>query len=227
MSDREDVFKRKFGSAAQHLGVKPHQVISVKLRENVVPYEEYRDLVESLEREAGLECSQLDADLQGRGYLLTDGKTKVIVVEHENGLEVLYIAGSIASLIGLVPLVLQGWYALRGRLFGRRGLDVHSVEVRRMDASGRLQEERMHDCSMGPLTPMSVVGRELMATATQIESELRGLSQRVGALTSRVEALEKHMSPSVRTVTRSKKRVTKPPKKRAGRTEQSRPRQRT
>ncbi len=215
MSDRGDVFKKKFGGAAQHLGVKPYQVISLKLRENVVSYQEYRDLVESLQREAGLQCSQLDADLQGRGYLLTDGKTKVIVVEHETGLEVLYIAGSVASLIGLVPLVLQGWYALRGRFFARRGLDIDSVEIRRMDARGHLQETLMHSLLMGPLTPMGIVARELMETASQIESELSELSRQVGVLKSRVEVLETHMSHRSRPAS-GKKKVAKSAKSRAG-----------
>ncbi len=217
MSDREDVFKKKLGSAARHLGVKPYQVISLKLRENVVSYQEYRDLVENLEREAGLQCSQLDSDLQGRGYLLTDGETKVIVVEHETGLEVLYVAGSVASLIGLVPLVLQGWYALRGRFFGRRGLDIDSVEIRRIDARGRLQEKRMHSSGMGPLTPMGILARELMATSSQIESELRDLSRQVKSLNSRVEALEERMSPNARPES-GKKKVAKSAKNRTSKT---------
>jgi len=43
-------------------------------------------------------------------------RVTLILVEHETGLEILCIAGSIASLIGLVPLVLQGWHPWSGAI---------------------------------------------------------------------------------------------------------------
>ena len=103
---REESFRQKFCSAAQQLSVRPDQVISLKFRENIGSYEHYQELVENLQHEFGVQCSRVDKELQGRGYLLSLGPARVILVEHETGLEVLYIAGSIASLISLVPLVL-------------------------------------------------------------------------------------------------------------------------
>ena len=69
---------------------------------------------------------------------------KLLAVEHETGLEVLYVAGSVASLFGLIPLVLQGWAAIRGRFPRRHAQFDEPVEVRRIDNAGRLQEEHLH-----------------------------------------------------------------------------------
>ena len=38
----------------------------------------------------------------GDAYVISQDQQKLVIVEHETGLEILYIAGSIASLIGLV-----------------------------------------------------------------------------------------------------------------------------
>lgn len=201
MNYREESFRKKFLGASQWLCAKPDQLVSLKLRENVSSYEEYRNLVRSLEHEAGLKCTAIDADLQGRGYLVGDGKTKLIVVEHETGLEILYIAGSIASLIGLVPLVLQGWHALRGRHWGRHELEIHGVEIRRMDEKGHLHEEHLHRPGLGSTMALSVFTQALATTSDLIESETKSLSRQVQSLTSRVDALEKRISSGARRTT--------------------------
>ncbi len=191
MDYREESFRRKFAAAGQHLSVRPEQVVSLKLRGKVTSYDEYRQLVSILQGEAGLQCSEIQADLQGRGHLLGDGKAKVIVVEHETGLEILYIAGSIASLMGLIPLVLQGWRALRGQLSGRRAMPDHDIEIRRVDDSGHLHEEHVHDRHFGPSMTIGSILPALATTAGLIETEIGMLSRQVQALSSRVDALEK------------------------------------
>ena len=113
---RQKTFKAKFTSASKHLGVDPDQVISLKLRDMVASYSEYQELLHVLEQEVGIHWSEVDGNLQGKGYLVDHDDQKVIVVEHETGLELLYIAGSIASLIGLIPLVIQAWGSVRGYL---------------------------------------------------------------------------------------------------------------
>jgi hypothetical protein len=194
MDYREKTFRAKFDSAARHLGTQRDQVVSLKLRDNVGSYQEYRDLVDRLRTEAGLQCSEIDADLQGRGYLIADGRTKVIAVEHETGLEILYIAGSIASLIQLVPMVLRGWSALRGRRHGRPDLPTHDIEIRRMDKAGHLLEEHIHDHPSGHLISDGVFYPTTATITNLIESEMKSLTQQLESLTSRVEALEKHAS---------------------------------
>lgn len=196
MDYREESFRRKFASAAQHLGVEPEQIVSLKLRENVSSYDEYRQLIDVLHHEAGLQCSEIAADLQGRGYLLGDGKTHVIIVEHETGLELFYIAGSIASLIGLVPLILQGWRALRRQASGRHGMPDHGLEIRRIDHGGRVSEEHIHERYPDSFMAIGSILPAIATTASLIETEIRILSEQIQRLNSRVELLEKRRSSS-------------------------------
>jgi hypothetical protein len=136
----------------------------------------------------GLIHSPIAGDLQGQGYLVSQGKTKVIVVEHETGLEIPSIAGDIASVlgIGLVPLVIQAWRAFRARR-GQRGGDNPEIEIRRLDGTGGISEEHVSDL---------------------VEIVLRGITSELRALTVRVEALEK-------AAIASRKHKTKSPKKEA------------
>jgi hypothetical protein len=145
MDHRTEAFKTKFSDAGQLLGVTSKDVVSLKLRENVNSYDEYRNFFRALELQAGFQCTPVDGDLQGKGYLLSDGSSRVIVVEHETGLEILYIAGSIASLIGILPLIVQGWRAFRGHHAARRDFDDRSVEIRRIDENGHLTEDHVHE----------------------------------------------------------------------------------
>jgi hypothetical protein len=171
MDYREESFKRKFSSAAQHLNVGADQIVSLKFRENVGSYDDYRELIDMLQSEAEIHYSEVDGDLQGRGYMLGHGKTKLLLVEHETGLEILYIAGSIASLLGLIPLVLQGWAAIRGRL-PRHGASLdYPVEIRQIDQTGRLNEKHLHPHQLSAsLMPM---GSFFSAIATAGNPSLR------------------------------------------------------
>ncbi|HTW90276.1 MAG TPA: hypothetical protein VMH22_01015 [bacterium] len=191
MNHREEQFKRRFAAAAQQLSAMPEQVVSLKLRGFAGAYRDYQELVDVLKREAGLDCTEVKLDQYEKGYILGRGKTSVIVVEHETGLEILYIAGAVASLIGLVPMVLQGWRALHAHLPHRDiGLD-HGIEVRRLDASGRLTEERIHNPPFGAYATFDSLLPALYATANIIQADLGVLSHEIQALRERVEALEK------------------------------------
>jgi len=190
---RVDSFKRKFAGASQLLDAKPEQIVSLKLREPVNSYQVYHDLVRDLEHDAGLQCTEVDraVDLQGQGYLLSDGKSQVIVVEHETGLEILYIAGSIASLISVVPMILQAWSWLRGRFMPRHGPGPHEIEMRRLDADGHLEEHPMDPRAVGGMGFWGAMGSAFATSASLIETELKNLTGQVQLLTARVESLEK------------------------------------
>ena len=191
MDHRTEAFRRKFSDAGRLLGVKPNEIVSLKLRENVNSYAEYREFLHALEREAGLKCSEVDGELQGKGYLLADSNSRVIFVEHESGLEILHIAGDIASLIGLVSLIAQGWLAFHGRRLGRRDFDGQGIEIRRLDEKGHLVEDHVHNSLS--LTPFNL-NTALATAAKTIECDLRKLAEQVLSLSSRVEVLEKQMA---------------------------------
>jgi len=190
MDYRNEAFKKKFSDAARHLGVEPDRIVSMKFRENVGSYSEYHELLRVLEREFGIKWQAIDADLQGKGYLLSDGTARVLMVEHETGLEILYIAGSIASLIGLVPLLLQGWRGLRGWSTGRHHDGIRGVEIRRLDENGQLTEDHIHD--MPTLT--GIPSKVLVSAAKMVENDLHQAMDKIQSLVQRMETLENRIA---------------------------------
>src|ERR1700733_2807671 len=113
MGTREQNFHDKFESASQHLGCTPKELISLKFRGNVGGYHQYQELLHGLQHEAGIHYAPAEGSFQGKGYLVRKSRTKVIIVEHETGLEILYVASSIASLLGLIPTILNFWSWIR------------------------------------------------------------------------------------------------------------------
>lgn len=201
MDYREKAFKEKFNNAAHHLGVAPDQIISLKFRETVNSYSEYHRLLNMLEHEACISYKKLINNFQGTGYLLSDSHSKVIVVEHETGLEILYIAGSIASLIGLVHLIGQYWVNMRNHLDSRHHRDFRDIEIRKLDDKGHVIEDRVHDQRAIGTTflPNSVI-----ISATQnLENEIKELKQEVKTLSGRIKNIEKKPSKQ------KKKKITK------------------
>jgi hypothetical protein len=190
MNHREQAFRNKFADAATHLGAAPEQLASLKIRENVGGYEEYHELLHALEHHAGIRSRSVQGDFQGNGYLVEQSKTKVVIVEHETGLEVLYIAGSIASLLSLIPLILRCWSVVRGD--GRhRPPDFRQVEMRRLGDNGRLVEDRKTGLDVPWAAPLSIMNTVLISAAETIDGEIQGLRLAVQKAAKRIDTLEK------------------------------------
>ena len=186
---RQNSFHIKFNTAGSALGVAPGKIVSLKIRDCVNSYSEYRDMIHSLEMEFGVHSSDVIGELQGRGYLLIKQNAKVIIVEHETGLEILYIAGSIASLIALIPMILQAWNAIR-RFTNPRN-PFHAVEVRRLDEKGELHENTVH---MDHHTIGSESSLVLTAAANILEGELQKIICHAELLAPKITALEQRLS---------------------------------
>ena len=195
---RKGTFKVKFATAAKELGAPSEHLISLKLRENIGNYHEYKDeykeLLDVLRREVGLSHSPVAGNLQGNGHLIGNAKAKVIVVEHETGLEILYIAGSVASIIGLVPVVLQFWRAIRSHSHRRLDPGLETLEIRRMDSAGRLVEERDHRGGLPWFGPLDITTQSLLSKASNIDEEMQNLKTDVKRLKSRLNAVEKKLA---------------------------------
>lgn len=204
MDYREKTFKKKFCDASKKLGVQPEQVVSLKFRGDCVQHEEYKAFFDVLEREAGVPCFPIDGNLQGNAYQFGDDHTKIILVEHETGLEILYISGSIASLIGLVPLVVQGWRSIRSHFSGRHGHDGH-VEIRKLDKDGHLREDLAHEFYDTPHVSLFPFHTVIYSTAKMVESEIHELRKEICSLSSRVETLEQQLSPVTKEETKPAK----------------------
>jgi hypothetical protein len=147
MDKRSDAFIRKFSSAQKYLGCNSIQdIVSVKYRDGT-NYSDYREFIDVFLRDGlNLELKQVQGDFQGQTWLVAgDRDNKILLIEHETGLEVLYIAGSIASLIGLIPLINSGWKVLHSRFsdhpfFRGRGTD---VEIRIVDPKNQIVEKHV------------------------------------------------------------------------------------
>ena len=193
MNYREKEFIEKFKNAAHHLNVKPNEIVSMKFRETVSSYSEYHRLLDTLERELGISYQKLTDNFQGTGYLLSDSHSKVIIVEHETGLEILYIAGSIASLIGLIPLVVKGWNIIHGVYNSRHySRDLQNIEIRKLDYTGNLKEDNVDGTI---IQENAFIPTSAFISATQnLESKILRLSKEVKSLTNRIKTIEKNNS---------------------------------
>lgn len=188
MDYREKNFKEKFDNASLHLGVEPKQIVSLKFRETVSSYSEYHNLLDILQREANLSYQKLNDNFQGTGYLVADKNSKIILVEHETGLELLYIAGSVASLVGLIPLIRQCWAGMHNHFSPHRHRDFRDIEIRKLDENSKLKENHVSEDEMFcvPLPSFLVI------SATQnLENEIKVLKQEVKILSDRIEKMEK------------------------------------
>jgi hypothetical protein len=192
MDYRENTFGTKFENAAKYLKSKPGEVVSLKLRDNVGSHSEYDKLMDILEREVHLQTSPIKDGLQGDGYLIQNRDNRIIVVSHETGIEILYIGGSIASILGLIPLVLKCWNHLRGG-FGRQH-HPHNIEIRRLDEKGHLIEQNAHELFGDFLNPFDLTNGLLNSSVESIEGELRQLKSDVQALTVRMDKIEKNQN---------------------------------
>ena len=192
MDYRTEQFRDKFASASSILGVPTQQIRSAKVRDSISSYSEYEAFFRDLEHMHGLSLNPVVGQLQGKGFSLSDGKTTVILVEHETGLEILYIASSIASVVGFV---LQEWRASRQRRGQRHGgHEPQDLEIRRLGADGNIIEEHAHS-HHGPGSPNG------FPLAVLLESEFRCLNAQIESLNKRVDAMEKARTPQ-----RAKKR---------------------
>lgn len=146
MDNRTDQFVRKFKNAQSLLeSGSIHEIVSIKYRDNCVNNFEYVHFIDHhLQNELGLEINPVNGDFWGKAWIVSGPlKNKIILVEHETGLEILYIAGSIASLIALIPVINSGWKSFRNR-GGRGGLfrpDREGIEVRRINAKNVIIEQ--------------------------------------------------------------------------------------
>lgn len=160
---------------------------SIKLRGSV-PTSDYHEFFKSLEREMGLNCLRTNVDLHEPGCLVSDRIGKIILVEHETGLEILFIASSIASLISLVPSVIQGWRLLRNHHWERHGESIRSYEIRRFNEKWKLLEEHIPDFEMNHMMSSGFVNTTI---ARLLETEMNQVFSKIDSLNNRIEKLEK------------------------------------
>jgi hypothetical protein len=142
MNSNEIYFRQKFKECGKFINVKPTDLVSLKYRE-MRDHRYYIELLEHLKNIKGLVINDIGNALNGKAYLISYGDQNIVLVEHETGLEILYIAGSIASLIGLV-LQISSMISNRRQHFDSFSSSFEDVEVRYFDNADKFIEERKH-----------------------------------------------------------------------------------
>lgn len=184
MDNRSDAFVRKFSDALAYLDSKSiHDLVSIKYREDTNP-SDYREFIGYLQSEQNLDTKQVEGNFQGRAWLVTENRQhhKALLVEHETGLEILYVAGSIASLLSLLPLISSGWKFLHRKfsdrsLFLDRGI---GVEIRIVDSKNQLLERHVLRIEDYFLSESMKEIEALKDRIMQLESELKEIKENKG-----------------------------------------------
>jgi hypothetical protein len=140
MNGNEKYFEQKFNECSKFINAKPKEIVSLKYRDSNDNYF-YEELLYNLKKIDGLIVDTLGYVLNGKGHKISYGNQDIILVEHETGLEILYISGSIASLIGLVLQVgsMISDHRKRTHSFPH---EMRGVEIRFFDNQGNFIEEQ-------------------------------------------------------------------------------------
>jgi hypothetical protein len=187
---RKKNFVAKFQVAAAELNAASYcDIESLKFRDSTSSHD-YRDLITEL---GPMEVREIQGDYQGKAWRITDADdNSIIIVEHETGLEILYVVGAIASIVSLVPIIVNVWNTMRdhwapphrGR-FGTGGL-----ERRRFGKNSKLIEE--------PAPPLEAIMLQVML------NQYDRLSERISSLEAEISGLKSRIDSPTRSVIKKK-----------------------
>lgn len=151
-----------------------HDIESLKFKDPTGS-QDYRELVGEL---APLIVMEIKGDYQGKAWKLTDADdNSIIIVEHETGLEILYAIGAVASMVSLVPMVVNIWRTMRDHWPSFRGhVGAGGMERRRFGRNDRLIEE--------PSPPMEAIMLQ------HVLKQYDKLSERISSLEAEVSNLK-------------------------------------
>ena len=139
MNGNSKYFEQKFNDCSKLLMSKPNDIVSLKYRD-IRDHDYYTELLDKLHAIRGIKIENIGRILNGQAYSVSYGEQKIILVEHETGLEILYISGSIASLIALVLQVgtMISDHRRKSTPFQH---DHRETEIRYFDEKGNFIEE--------------------------------------------------------------------------------------
>ena len=173
----EMYYKQKLEECGLLLNVKPSQIVSLKCRE-MMDHGYYTDLLDRLKATNTIHIKDVGSAFNGHAYLVSRGAQNIVLVEHETGLEILYIASSIA---GLVRFVLQVGSMIGNRRRHHMGPPIHldDVEVRYLDEADNLIEEHRRD----------YFPYEVFLPPETNQAEIEQLTKRVATVERKLKAL--------------------------------------
>jgi hypothetical protein len=122
-------------------------------------------------------------------YGLEDSdNNKIILVEHETGLEILYISGSIASLIGLIPIIISTWKHFRSK-FNRRNSfyrDADNIEIRKFNSKNILTENRINSVESYLFSAFYEENRNLAEKVNKLEKRVKKSENEIKILKTKI-----------------------------------------
>lgn len=179
MNPNEKYIRQKFEEGAKHLEAGARELVSLKYRQ-VGDRRYYDELLRELRSIKSLSVKDIGHTMAGQGYILSYGKQRIALVEHETGLEILYIGGSIASIIGLV-LYVGSMIRDHRRGFDRFPSDFENVEIRYFDQSNKYIEEHHHH----------YLPQEVFLLPESKDSEIEKLKAKIARLEKKIALLKK------------------------------------
>lgn len=168
-------FQKKFESASNELDAESyHEIESLKFRST--QYYGYRELLARFRNEMGV--VEVKGNYQGNAWKVSDKDGhSVLIVEHETGLEILYVIGAVASVLEIIWKVASLWNRSSFRHFPSPEFDRFEMESRRFDNKGRLIE--------GSAPPLDTL------VISNLLSEYADLSTRVSKIEEYVTEMHK------------------------------------
>jgi hypothetical protein len=177
---RKKAFLAKFQAAAAELNAASHHGIeSLKFKDSTSS-QDYRELVTEL---GPLKVVEIQGNYQGKAWKLTDADdNSIIIVEHETGLEILYVVGAVASIVSLVPVIVNTWNSMRDHWPPHRGrFGPGGSERRRFDRNDMLIEE--------PAPPVeAIMLQHLLNQYDKLNERISSLETEVSGLKSRIDS---------------------------------------
>jgi len=124
---------------------------------------------------------------QGNAFTITDrNKNKILAVEHETGLEILYIAGSIASLIQLLPTVINAWNYLRNgfpaRLHNFSNGRRNGIEIRNFNSKKVLVEQNISSAENYIFNMNYNANQKILEDNIRLKNEIKKLRKIIKSL---------------------------------------------
>ena len=139
MNANPKYFRQKFDECSKLLNSKPNEIVSLKYRD-IRDHSYYVELLNRLNEISGITIDNNGYALNGQAYSISYSGQKIILVEHETGLEILYIAGSVAGIIGLVLQIGSMLIGHRKRPPSNK-FDHGETEIRYFDKKGKFIED--------------------------------------------------------------------------------------
>ncbi|MHB8552462.1 MAG: hypothetical protein ACYDAO_02600 [Thermoplasmataceae archaeon] len=165
-------FYDKFESASKELNATLYtEIESLKFR-SVPSYHNYNDLLSHFR--SIMNVAKVAGTYQGVAWKITDGnRHSILLVEHETGLEILYVVGAVASVLDIIWKATTLWNRNRFHHFPDSDFDRFAMERRRFDSKGQLVEEAVSSMDTVLFSHLFEMYKDLDARVSKVEEHLK------------------------------------------------------